>query len=68
MTDLDIERIELAVLDIKPGQVLVVKVYGNPSGKELDYLAKRLEDVLPNVLRLIVSERVEFSVIDAPVS
>ena len=65
MTDLDIERIELAVLDIKPGQVLVVKVYGNPNGKELDYLAKRLEDVLPNVMRLIVSERVELSVIDA---
>ena len=68
MDETDIKRIELLTLDVKPGQVLVVKIYGNPIRQDAQNLRDRLTELFPGVTVLLVSEAVEFTVIDAPVA
>lgn len=61
-----ITKVELATLEVKPGQILVVTVRGNPRFTDLEKLQSILAARLPAEQFVIVSEAVAFTVIDAP--
>jgi len=63
--DYEITKLEIAKLDMKPGDTIAIKILGSrPSDSELAHIHRVIEQALPNVKAIIYNENdIELSIV-----